>query len=106
MAAPTGLYGHVQANHSRSLLLFAIFLVAFQLLGVVTLWIPLLLFDPAHDPLTRPLAYVRRYVPLLFLLSFVLYGAQMWWFIGSVRRPTRFHYVDSAQEPGPGPSLD
>ena len=99
MAAPTGLYGHVQANHSRSLLLFAMFLVAFQLLGVVTLWIPLLLFDPSHDPLYHPLAYVRRYVPLLFLLSFVLYAAQMWWFVGSVRRRTRFHYVDSDDEP-------
>lgn len=99
MAAPTGLYGHVQANHSRSLLLFAIFLVAFQLLGVVTLWLPLLLFDPAHDPLYHPLAYVRRYVPLLFLLSFLLYAAQMWWFVGAVRRRTRFHYVDSDEEP-------
>lgn len=99
MAAPTGLYGHVQANHSRSLLLFGMFLVAFQLLGVVTLWIPLLLFDPAHDPLDHPLAYVRRYVPLLFLLSFILYAAQMWWFVGSVRRRTKFQYVDSAEEP-------
>lgn len=99
MAAPTGLYGHVQSNHSRSLLLFGMFLVAFQLLGVVTLWIPLLLFDPAHDPLNHPAAYIRRYVPLLFLLSFLLYAAQMWWFVGSVRKRTRFHYVDSAEEP-------
>jgi Zn-dependent protease with chaperone function len=99
MAAPTGLYGHVQSNHSRSLLLFGIFLIAFQLLGVVTLWLPLLLFDPAHDPLYHPAAYARRYVPLLFLLSFLLYAAQMWWFIGSVRRRTKFRYVDSDEEP-------
>jgi Zn-dependent protease with chaperone function len=99
MAAPTGLYGHVQVNHSRSLMLFAMFLVAFQLLGVVTLWIPLLMFDAAHNPLDHPLAYARRYVPLLFLLSFILYAAQMWWFVGSVRRRTRFRYVDSAEEP-------
>lgn len=99
MASPTGLYGHVQANHSRSLLLFGMFLIAFQLLGAVTLWVPLLLFDPAHDPLYHPLAYARRYVPLLLLLSFLLYAAQMWWFIGSVRRRTGFHYVDSNEEP-------
>ena len=99
MAAPTGLYGHVQANHSRSLLLFGMFLVAFQLLGVVTLWIPLLMFDPAHNPLDHPLAYAARYVPLLFLISFILYLGQMWWFIGAVRRRTKFHYVDSVEEP-------
>ena len=99
MAAPTGLYGHVQANHSRSLLLFGIFLIAFQLLGVVTLWIPLLMFDPAHDPLNHPLAYIQRYVPLLFLLSFILYAAQMWWFVGSVRKRTKFRYVDDSDEP-------
>lgn len=99
MSAPTGLYGHVQANQSRSLLLFGLFLVAFQLLGVVTLWVPLLMFDPAHDALYHPAAYARRYVPLLFALSFVLYSAQMWWFVGSVRRRTKFHYVDSNEEP-------
>ena len=99
MAAPTGLYGHVQANHSRSLLLFGMFLVAFQLLGVVTLWIPLLMFDPAHDPLYHSGAYAARYIPLLFLLSFVLYAAQMWWFVGSVRRRTKFRYVDDIEEP-------
>ena len=99
MAAPTGLYGHVQANHSRSLLLFAMFFIAFQLLGVVTLWIPLLMFDPAHNPLDHPFAYAKRYVPLLSLLSLGLYAAQMWWFVGSVRRRTRFHYVDSVEEP-------
>ena len=98
MASPTGLYGHVQANHSRSLKLFAMFLVAFQLLGVVTLWIPLLMFDAAHNPLDHPLAYAKRYVPLLFLISFILYAAQMWWFIGAVRRRTKFHYVDSNEE--------
>jgi Zn-dependent protease with chaperone function len=99
MASPTGLYGHVQANHRRSLLLFGIFLIAFQLLGVVTLWLPLLMFDPAHNPFDHPMPYLRRYVPLLSLLSAILYAAQMWWFVGSVRRRTKFHYVDSNEEP-------
>ena len=99
MAAPTGLYGHVQANRGRSLRLFAMFMIAFQFLGVVTLWIPLVMFDPAHEPVRHFPAYAARYVPLLFLLSLLLYAAQMWWFVGSVRRRTRFRYVDDADEP-------
>ena len=37
MPAPIGLYAHVQANHRRSLLLFAMFAVAFQLMMAVGL---------------------------------------------------------------------
>jgi heat shock protein HtpX len=99
VAAPTGLYGHVQANQRRSLLLFGLFALAFQLLMAVGLALPLLLFDPAHTPMFEPAAYARRYVPWVFLLSFILFAAQMWWFVGTVRRQTRFHYVDSVEEP-------
>src|SRR5918993_4102996 len=99
MPAPIGLYGHVQANHRRSLLLFAMFAVAFQLMMAVGLALALLLFDPAHTPMFHPGAYMRRYVPWVFLLSVVLFAAQMWWFVGGVRKQTRFHYVDSDEEP-------
>lgn len=99
MPAPIGLYGHVQTNHRRSLLLFAMFAVAFQLMMAVSLALVLLLFDPAHTPMFHPGAYVRRYVPWVFLLSIVLFAAQMWWFVGAVRKQTRFRYVDSDEEP-------
>jgi Zn-dependent protease with chaperone function len=99
VAAPTGLYEQVQANHRRSLMLFAMFAVAFQLLAVVTLFLPLLLIDPAHAPVFETMAYIRRYVPLVFLLSAVLFAAQYWWFVGAVRRQTGFRYVDSNDEP-------
>lgn len=99
MAAPTGLYGHVLANERRSLLLFAMFAVAFQLMMVFTLTLPLILFDPEHMPFYQPAAYARRYVPLVFLLSIVLFTAQLWWFTGTVRKQTRFHYVDNNDEP-------
>jgi Zn-dependent protease with chaperone function len=99
MAAPTGLYEQVQANHRRSLLLFAMFALAFQLLAVVTLFLPLLLIDPGHAPVLETMAYVRRYVPLIFLLSAVLFAGQYWWFVGGVRRQTGFRYVDSNDEP-------
>lgn len=99
MAGPTGLYGHVLANERRSLLLFAMFAIAFQLMMVFGLMLPLVLFDPEHMPFYHPAAYVRRYVPLLFLLSIVLFAAQMWWFVGSVRKQTEFHYVDNNDEP-------
>jgi Zn-dependent protease with chaperone function len=99
MAAPTGLYGHIQANRRRSLLLFAMFAVAFQLLAAVTLFLPLLLIDPAHAPVYATGGYIRRYVPALFALLFILFAAQMWWFVGAVRRRTRFRYVDSVEEP-------
>src|SRR5918993_487695 len=99
MPAPIGLYGHVQANHRRSLLLFAMFAVAFQFMMAVSLALVLLLFDPAHTPMFHPWAYVRRYGPWVFLLSIVLFAAQMWWFVGAVRKQTRFRYVDSDEEP-------
>ena len=99
MPAPIGLYGHVQANHRRSLLMFAMFAVAFQLVVAVGLALPLLLFDPAHTPMFHPWAYVWRYAPWVFLLSIVLFAAQMWWFVGAVRKRTRFRYVDSDEEP-------
>jgi Zn-dependent protease with chaperone function len=99
MPAPIGLYGHVQANHRRSLLLFAMFAVAFQLMMAVGLALALLLFDPAYTPMFHPWAYVRRYVPWVFLLSIVLFAVQMWWFVGAVRKQTRFRYVDSDDEP-------
>jgi Zn-dependent protease with chaperone function len=99
MAAPTGLYEQVQANHRRSLTLFAMFALAFQLLAVVTLFLPLLLLDPGHAPVLETTAYIRRYVPLVFLLSAVLFAAQYWWFVGGVRRQTGFRYVDSNDEP-------
>ncbi|MEO7240983.1 MAG: M48 family metalloprotease [Sphingomicrobium sp.] len=96
---PTGLYGQVQANRRRSLLLFVMFVVAFQLLALTGLAIGLLLFDPAHAPIAHPAAYVRRYVPLLFVLAAILFAAQMWWFVGNVRKRTGFRYVDSHDEP-------
>lgn len=99
MPAPIGLYAHVQANRRRSLLLFAMFAVAFQLMMAVGLALVLLLFDPAHTPMFHPWAYARRYVPWVFLLSIVLFAAQMWWFVGAVRKQTRFRYVDSDEEP-------
>ncbi len=99
MAAATGLYQHIQDNRRRSLLLFLLFAVAFQLLAAILLCIPLLLFDPAHAPLFAGLGYITRYVPLVALLSLVLFAAQMWWFVGGVRQATRFRYIDDREEP-------
>ncbi|MFN3728046.1 MAG: M48 family metalloprotease [Allosphingosinicella sp.] len=75
------------------------FAVAFQLLMAVGLAIPLLLFDPAHTPIYVPAAYARRYLVWVLLLSLLLFAAQMWWFVGTVHRQTRFRYVDGDDEP-------
>ncbi len=99
MAVATGLYQHIEDSRRRSLLLFLLFAVAFQLLAAIVLCIPLLLFDPAHAPVFAGLGYVTRYVPLVALLSLLLFAAQMWWFVGGVRQATQFRYVDDREEP-------
>lgn len=99
MAAATGLYRHIEDNRRRSLQLFLMFAVAFQLMAAVALFIPLLILDPDHAPLVGSLGYLRRYVPVVALLSMALFAAQMWWFVGGLRQALQFRYVDNADEP-------
>jgi Zn-dependent protease with chaperone function len=99
MAAPVGLYEHVRANNTRSLLLFGCFLVAFHLMSAAMLVVPLAIFDPAHGPLTGFGGYVRRYLIIVTLFGALLFALRYWWHVSAVYKDTGFQYVDDTDEP-------
>src|SRR5262245_49272799 len=94
-----GLYGHVRSNDARSIALFAGFVVAFHLLAMLALVVPLALHDPDHAPLYGWTGYLVRWVPILTLIGAVLFVVQMAWHVRTVRRRTDFHFVDDQDEP-------
>lgn len=94
-----GLYGHVRSNDARSMALFAAFLVAFQVMAMLALLVPLAMFDPTHSPLYGWAGYLVRWVPLVFLAGAVLFAVQMAWHVRFVRTKTAFRFVDGTDEP-------
>lgn len=94
-----GLYGHVRRNDARSVMLFAAFVAAFHVLALLSLLVPLAMLDQAHAPLTAPLGYVVRWMPLVTVLGGVLFGVQMAWHVRHVRIRTAFRFVDASEEP-------
>jgi Zn-dependent protease with chaperone function len=96
---PTGLYGWIRSNDARSLKLFAGFALAVQLLAAGILLLPLALFDPAHSPLFGLDGYLVRYVPIIFLLSVIVFAAQLFWYMQTVKNASGFVFVDDQDEP-------
>jgi Zn-dependent protease with chaperone function len=94
-----GLYGHVRSNNLRSVVLFAGFVVAFHVMAVLALVIPLAMLDPDHAPLFGWTGYLVRWVPILTALGAVLFAVQMAWHTRIIRRRTEFRFVDNADEP-------
>ncbi len=99
MGAATGLYGHVEDNRKRSILLFGGFIVAIELMALILLFMPTLMFDWAHSPLVSPLGYATRYIPPVALVALLVYSARLWWFVGTVKKAVGFRYVDNNDEP-------
>jgi Zn-dependent protease with chaperone function len=94
-----GLYGHVRSNDARSVVLFAGFVAAFQLLAMLALVVPLAMFDPDHSPLYGWTGYLVRWVPIITVIGAVLFAVQMVWHVRTVRRRTDFRFVDDQDEP-------
>src|SRR4051812_31732358 len=94
-----GLYGHVRSNDARSLALFAGFVVAFHLLAMLGLIVPLAVFDIDHAPLYGWTGYLIRWVPVVTVVGALLFAAQMAWHVRTVRRRTDFRFVDDQDEP-------
>lgn len=97
--APTGLYGWIQGNNARSVQFFVLFALAVQALAVLALFLPLTLFDEAHSPLFSPIGYLTRYVPAVLVISVAIFGAQLFWYMETVKRRAGFRFVDDADEP-------
>lgn len=99
MARVNGLFGYVQANDRRSLMLFGGFILAFHVGAVAALFIPLTFYDPGHAPFYDWTNYARRYLPLVTLAGVLLFTVQMAWHVKSVRRQVDFRFVDNDDEP-------
>ncbi|MCK1544082.1 M48 family metalloprotease [Bradyrhizobium sp. 147] len=94
-----GLYGHVRRNDTRSLALFAGFVVAFHLLAILALVVPLAMLDPEHAPLYGWTGYLVRWVPIVTVAGGLLFAVQMAWHVRTVRGRTNFRFVDDNDEP-------
>jgi Zn-dependent protease with chaperone function len=98
MLQVNGFYGHVRRNDLRSLAMFAGFVIAFQVVAAVALFVPLVFFDPSHA-LFRPLGYAGRYVPLVFVLGLALFVVRFSRHVASVQATINFLYVDRRTDP-------
>jgi Zn-dependent protease with chaperone function len=94
-----GLYGHVRSNDARSAALFAGFVVAFHLLAMLGLLVPLAMLDPEHAPLYGWTGYLIRWVPIVTIIGALLFVVQMAWHVRTVCRRTNFRFVDDQDEP-------
>lgn len=98
-AVPTGLHGWIESNNARSLKLFGGFALAMQVLAAGGLLLPLTLIDPGHSLLFAPAGYLTRYVPFVFAASLVVFAAQMFWYMETVKNAAGFRFVDAGDEP-------
>ncbi|GAA0586324.1 hypothetical protein GCM10009416_25910 [Craurococcus roseus] len=94
MLRVNGFYGHVKRNDLRSAAMFGGFLVAFQVVAAVVLFLPLLFLDPLHAPPLGTFGYAERYVPLVFAAGVLLFIVQFSRHVASVRTTVAFRYVD------------
>lgn len=94
-----GLYGHVRQNDLRSIALFLGFVIAFQVMAMLALLVPLAMYDSDHAPFYGWTGYLVRWVPIVTILGAVLFAVQMAWHVRVVRRRTDFRFVDPGEEP-------
>ncbi len=94
-----GLYGHVERNDMRSLVMFAGFVLAFQLVAAVALFLPLLFLDLQHTPIYDLEGYLRRYEPFVLAFGVGLFLVQFLRHTAGVRRAVSFQPVARRDEP-------
>ena len=100
MLRVNGFYGHVKRNDLRSAAMFAGFLVAFQIVAAVALFLPLLIFDARHAPFFYGFSgYLERYVPLVAAAGGALFLVRFGRHVASVRATVHFAYVDRRDHP-------
>ncbi len=99
MLTVNGLFGWVSHNDRRSILLFSSFILAFHLLGLIGLFLPLAMIDPDHAPIYNWGGYALRYVPIVTLWAAGIFLFQLWWHVNKVRKQSGFRYTCNAEEP-------
>lgn len=96
---PSGLFGWVQSNNTRSVGYFLAFAIAAQVLAATVLFVPLALFNEAYSPLYGPVGYLSAYVPIVFFGTLALFGLQMLLYTSNVQKAAGFVFVDASEEP-------
>ena len=100
MLRVNGFYGHVKRNDLRSAAMFAGFLVAFQLVAAVALFLPLFFLDPLHAPFVFGFSgYLERYAPLVLAAGGAMFLVRFSRHVASVRATVAFAYVDRRTHP-------
>ncbi|MBD0270501.1 MAG: M48 family metalloprotease, partial [Acetobacteraceae bacterium] len=100
MLRVNGLYGHVRRNDLRSAAMFIGFLVAFQLVAAVALFLPLVVLDMRHAPFFFGFSgYAERYVPIVAAAGCALFLIRFRRHVASVRATAAFRYVDRRTDP-------
>ena len=99
MLRVNGFHGHVRRNDMRAIAMFAGFLLAFQLLAAVVLFVPLVFLDIRHALILDPLGYLKRYVPLVLAAGAVLFVRGFFRHIATVRASVEFAFTDRRAEP-------
>jgi Zn-dependent protease with chaperone function len=94
-----GFYGHVKRNDLLSVVMFAGFLLALQLLAAVVLFLPLLIYDIDHSPFHNFTGYLWRYASLVCAGGAFLFLAQFLFHVHFVRANVDFDYVDRYSHP-------
>jgi Zn-dependent protease with chaperone function len=94
-----GLFGWVEQNNTRSIVLLFSFVLLMQPLAAIALFMPLMYVDPAHAPFYHWAGYAARYIPAVTLTAAALFAMQMWWHVRTVRKVVAFDFVDNADEP-------
>jgi Zn-dependent protease with chaperone function len=94
-----GFYGHVRRNDLLSVVMFAGFLLALQLLAAVLLFLPLLIYDIDHALFHNSAGYAWRYASLVCAGGAVVFLAQFFLHVHTVRADVDFDYVDRHSHP-------
>jgi len=93
-----GFYGHVRRNDLRSLAMFAGFLLAFQLMAAVALFLPLFFIDMANAPFISA-GYFKHYVPFVFVVGIALFVRQLSRHVATVRATVDFVEIERRRDP-------
>lgn len=94
-----GFYGHVKHNDLLSVVMFAGFLLALQLLAAVVLFVPVLVYDVDHALFVNSAGYAWRYASLVCAVGAAVFLAQFFFHVHTVRADVYFDYVDRYSHP-------
>jgi Zn-dependent protease with chaperone function len=98
MLRVNGFYGHVRRNDLRSLAMFAGFLLAFQLMAAVALFLPLFFVDMANAPFIST-GYFKHYVPFVFVVGIALFVRQLSRHVATVRASVDYVEIERRRDP-------